>query len=1188
MPVEKAGRTFYCLKEWERLSLDYIIDRIRDNPKFRSAMGDIAGGRTRANMIGISGSRRAFWAAALRSEGYPLLIICSNIMNAREAYEDLRVLCDDVYLYLPLQPVLYNAAAHSMETEENRINVLGALVNKTAKIIVTPVEALLFPVMTPQVYKENTYRLEIGQIVDMHTLVEKLTASGYQREDMTEGPGQFSVRGGILDVFPMGSSPCRIEFFGDEIDSIRILDTSTQRSVENVKGITVAPARELLIKDSEKKQFLRNLENDLFMTQRNLESSGRMKQSNELKEEIDRVVYEFESRKGSRLLSNYWMYGCNTTSLIEYIDENFIIVIDNPVRCTEEAEKFQREFFNHYTDRLEKGKALIGQKDRIIDYGRILQEIKANTIVSFTEILTGNREMAQGSFYSFSVRSMNPFYGKLDPVVQEIKRLKQDGFMVSILVSSKTRSTLLEAELKREEIYPVLCPRTRRDFKGGEVVIDIGTVLEGFILTDSKLAVFSDKDIFGSIKRKTKPAKKVKKEGIDIFTELSPGDYIVHENQGIGIYRGIQELKVEGIKRDYIKIEYSGGDVLYLPTYQSHLIQKYIGGEGKKIRLSRMGGREWAKTKAGVQKAIQNMAKELLQLYAVREGISGYAFSKDTTWQRQFEDLFSYQETNDQTRCIEEIKKDMEMARPMDRLLCGDVGYGKTEVAMRAAFKAVMDGKQVAILVPTTILAQQHYNTLRQRMAQFPVNIEMISRFRTPAQQQEILRLIKEGNVDIIVGTHRLLQKDVAYKDLGLLIIDEEQRFGVAHKEAIKELKKSVDVITLTATPIPRTLHMSMVGLRDMSVIQDPPEDRIPVETYVVEYNDELIRDAVLREINRNGQVYFVHNRVKSIDKMARELSRMIPEASIAVAHGQMDERELENVMTDFLDGKYDILLCTTIIENGLDMPNVNTIIVTDADRLGLSQMYQLRGRVGRSSRLAYAYFTYRKDKVLTEAAEKRLKAIKEFTEFGAGFKIALRDLEIRGAGNILGHEQHGHMMTVGYDMYCKLLDKTVRELKGLPVREELETQLDIKVDAYIPDDYINDEKQKVEMYRRIASIESKSDYNDVEEEIEDRFGDIAAPVRNLLVMAYIKFLCKKLGITMIEQKDRIIKVQFKGKDSVKPQAIARLIGEYGKKIKFEATVNPSFLFKVDTHDAYKMLLIIKGILEKIIYFHES
>lgn len=1171
------------------MSLDYIIDRIRNNPKFRSAMDDISGGRSRVNMIGISGSRRAFWAAALRSEGFPLLVICSNIMNARETYEDLKALCDGVYLYLPLPPVLYNAAAHSMETEENRINVLGALVDKKVNIIVTPVEALLFPIMPPEMYKENTYALETGQIIDMHTLTEKLAASGYQREDMTEGPGQFSVRGGILDVFPMGGAPCRMEFFGDEIDSIRMLDASTQRSVENIRRITVAPVRELLLKDNEKEQFLRNLAKDLCTTQRKLENSGLVKQSNELKEEIDRVAYEFESRKGNRLLSNYWMYGCNTASLIEYIDEDFIVVIDNPVRCTEETEKFQKEFLNHYEDRLEKGRVLTGQKDRIFSYERILQELGGNRTISFVEILTGSREMAEGSFYSFSARSMNPFYGKLDPVVEEIKRLKQDGFMVSILVGSETRSALLEAELKRKEIYPALCPdHSRRDFTGGEVVIDIGTVLEGFMLIDSKLAVFSDKDIFGSIKRKTKPGKKIKKEGIDIFTELSPGDYIVHENQGIGIYRGIQELKVEGIKRDYMKIEYSGGDVLYLPTYQSHLIQKYIGGEGKKVRLSKMGGREWAKTKAGVQKAIKNMAKELLQLYAVREGVCGHAFSKDTTWQRQFEELFSYQETNDQIRCIEEIKKDMERVRPMDRLLCGDVGYGKTEVAMRAAFKAVMDGKQVAILVPTTILAQQHYNTLRQRMTQFPVNIEMISRFRTPIQQQEILRLIKEGNADIIVGTHRLLQKDVVYKDLGLLIVDEEQRFGVTHKEAIKELKKSVDVVTLTATPIPRTLHMSMVGVRDMSIIQDPPEDRIPVETYVVEYNDELIRDAVLREVHRNGQVYFVHNRVKSINKMARELSRVIPEATIAIAHGQMDERELENVMADFLDGKYDILLCTTIIENGLDMPNVNTIIVTDADRLGLSQMYQLRGRVGRSSRLAYAYFTYRRDKVLTEAAEKRLKAIKEFTEFGAGFKIALRDLEIRGAGNILGHEQHGHMMTVGYDMYCKLLDKTVRELKGLPIREEFETQLDIKVDAYIPDDYINDEKQKVEMYRRIASIESKSDYNDVEEEIEDRFGDIASPVRNLLVMAYIKFLCRKLGITMIEQKDKIIKVQFKGKDSVKPQAIARLIDDYGKKIRFEATVTPSFLFKVDIHDAYKMLMIIKGILEKIICFHES
>lgn len=1171
------------------MSFDYIINKIRSNSQFRNAMDDINKGRTRVNMIGISGSRRALWASALEAEGYPLLIISSSMANAREIYEDLKNFSDSVFLYPSLQPVLYNAMAHSMEAEETRIMILNALVKNEARIVVAPVEALLFPVMPPGRYIQNTHEIKIGQRVKMEALVENLIRSGYEREDMIEGPGQFSVRGGILDIFPMGGSPYRIEFFGDEIDSIRVLDTSTQRSVEKVKRMVITPAREILMERHERRTFFRKIEDDLSLTERKLKKTGMIHQIGELREEILGLISEFETRPGSRLIGNYWMYGCEAVSFAEYIGDGFLVVLDNPVRIADEANKFYRDFINHYSDRLEKGKALIGQKDRIFDYDRISQDLEGRKAIAFAEILTGSQQLSTGSFYNFPIRSMNPFYGKLERVIEEIKRLKREGYLISILVSSKTRGAPLEEELKRKEIYPVMYPSSSGlIFSGGEVVIDAGIIQEGFLLYDSRIAVFSDRDIFGVLKKKTRPVKKAKKEGIGIFTELSPGDYVVHENQGIGIYRGIQELKVEGVKRDYMKIEYSGGDILYLPTYQSHLIQKYVGSEGRRVRLSKMGGREWTKVKAGVKKAIRNMAKELLQLYAIRESVNGYAFSEDTAWQRQFEDLFPYQETPDQIRCIEEIKEDMEKRRPMDRLLCGDVGYGKTEVAMRAAFKAVMDGKQVAMLVPTTILAQQHYNTFRQRMAQFPVNIEMISRFRTASQQQEILRLLKEGNIDIIIGTHRLLLKDVVYKDLGLLIVDEEQRFGVAHKEAIKELKKNIDVLTLTATPIPRTLHMSMVGIRDMSVIQDPPEDRIPVETYVVEYNEELVRDAILRELNRDGQVYFVCNRVKSINKMYRELARIVPEASIGIAHGQMDESELENVMTDFLDRKYDILLCTTIIENGLDMPNVNTIIVTDADRLGLSQMYQLRGRVGRSSRLAYAYFTYRKDKVLTEAAEKRLRAIKEFTEFGAGFKIALRDLEIRGAGNILGHEQHGHMMMVGYDLYCKLLDQTVKELKGIPVEEELETQLDIKVDAYIPDEYIPDEKQKVEMYRRIASIESKEDYYDVEEEVEDRFGDIVLPVRNLLVMAYIKSLCKKLEITLIEQKGNWIKVQLKGKDSVKPEAIARLLAEYPKKIKFEATVSPSFTFKVDTEDPYKMLLVIKGILEKIIYFHEG
>jgi len=1165
------------------MNFKYITDRIQDSQQFMGVTHKLQRGGIRVNMAGLSGSRRSFWISALAGRGYhPIVVVSSSGINAREIYEDLKSFTDKVLYYPSLQPILYNDIVHSMESEGARINVLDALVDGNVDIIVTSIDALLFPVMPTDRYKKNTRLIKTGENIGMEPILKGLICAGYEREEMVEGPGQFSLRGGILDIFPAGGYPCRIEFFGDQVDSIRLVDISTQRSVDKVQKIRIPPCRELLVEQGEIESILANIDEDFRKTVRKLRASGQSSQVQELEDEIKKVKAVIETGTESRILNNYWMYGCQTASVFEYLNKSCLVVLDNPVRVEEAAAKFDADFINHYSNRFDKGKVLPGQRKRIFGYDRIEWCLNKIPVVGITDILK-----ARGNTYSFSTRAMDFYHGKLPLAIEEIDRLKKDGYLITVVVSSVSRTELLAEELKKRDIYPVVFSRTqRKTFSAGEVVLDTGNIKEGFLYPQARIAVFSDSDIFGTSKKKTKPAGRVKKEGVEIFTELSPGDYVVHENQGIGIYRGIQELKVEGIKRDYMKIEYSGGDMLYLPTYQSHLIQKYIGAEGKRVRISKMGGKEWAKTKAGVKGAIENMARELLQLYASREEMKGYAFSRDSVWQNQFDDLFSYEETPDQIRCIDETKKDMENQRPMDRLLCGDVGYGKTEVAMRAAFKAVMDGKQVAMLVPTTILAQQHYNTFRQRMGQFPVNIEMISRFRTVSQRQEILKLLREGNIDILIGTHRLLQRDVLFKDLGLLIVDEEQRFGVAHKEAIKELKKNIDVLTLTATPIPRTLHMSMVGIRDMSVLLDPPEDRFPVETYIVEYNDQLIRDAVLKELDRNGQVYFVHNRVSSIAKMARELNALVPEASVGIAHGQMDERDLEKVMVDFLNREHDILLCTTIIENGLDMPNVNTIIVTDSDRLGLSQMYQLRGRVGRSNRLAYAYFTYRKDKVLTEAAEKRLKAIKEFTEFGAGFKIALRDLEIRGAGNILGHEQHGHMMTVGYDMYCKLLDQAVRELKGLPIEEKMETLLDIKVDAYIPKNYIRDEKQKVEVYKKIASIESTRDYSDVLEEIKDRFGEPAVPVINLLILAYIKSLCQGLGITGIEQKNNIIKVQFIERAPVQPGAIAKLLNEYPRKVRFEATACPSFTFKMGASDSHKLLLLIKGVLEKIICFN--
>ncbi|MGI6703927.1 MAG: transcription-repair coupling factor [Clostridia bacterium] len=1167
------------------MNFGYIVRSIQQSPQFIEAVKELEGGSRRVNMSGLSGSRSAFWAAALAGKGFPVVMVCNSGARAREVLEDLRSIAGRVYYYPPLQPILYNDMVHSMEAEWERISTLDALASGGADMMVAPAEALFFPVMPSDRYKKTTLIIRTGEEPGMDRVLERLVTAGYERGYMTEGPGQFSVRGGILDIFPVGSpSPCRIEFFGDMVDSIRILDADSQRSVDKIDGIRVPPCRELLTEPEERERILRNMDVDLSKTVERLNAFGLGDRAEELKEDTAAVKAAIATESGTRLLGNYWMYGCETVSLFDYLDKNCLVVLDNPVRIKEEAERFHGDFIDHYNDRREKGKVLLRQQHRILAPVQVEIMLDKIRVVGITDILKG-----QGITFGFSTRGMESFHGKLPLAVKEIARLRKDGYLVGVLVGSDSRLGTLREELVKNDIHPALAEgSTDREFPAGTVVLGRGTVKEGFLFPGAKLAVFSDGDIFGTAKKRFRAVPKAKKQGIEVFTELSPGDYVVHENQGIGIYKGIQELKVENIKRDYLKIEYRNGDMLYLPTYQSHLIQKYVGAEGKKVRVSKMGGREWAKTKASVKRAIEGMARELLQLYAAREAAAGHAFGGDTVWQKQFDDLFPFEETPDQIRCIEETKRDMERRRPMDRLLCGDVGYGKTEVAMRAAFKAVMDGKQVAMLVPTTILAQQHYNTFRQRMEQFPINIEMMSRFRTAGQQQEILRLLKEGNIDILIGTHRLLQQDVVFKDLGLLVVDEEQRFGVRHKEAIKRLKENIDVLTLTATPIPRTLHMSMAGIRDMSVILDPPRDRFPVETFIVEQSDRLIRDAIQRELGRNGQVYFVHNRVHSIEKMARELHALVPGATIGIAHGQMDERALERVMLDFLERRYDILLCTTIIENGLDMPNVNTIIVTDSDRLGLSQMYQLKGRVGRSNRIAYAYFTYRKDKVLTEAAEKRLKAIKEFTEFGSGFRIALRDLEIRGAGNILGPEQHGHMMAVGYDLYCKLLDQTVKELKGLPVEQRVEPQLDLEVDAYISDSYIPDEKQKVEIYRRIASIDTFDDYLDVYEELCDRFGEPAGPVTNLLLLSHIKSMCQRLGIQAVSQRDNAIKFEFTQKAPVEPRALVAFLNEYAGRVKFKASGRPSFTFRVETGDPYKLLLSIKGIIEKIICFNNG
>ncbi|EKY27245.1 transcription-repair coupling factor [Clostridium celatum DSM 1785] len=780
--------------------------------------------------------------------------------------------------------------------------------------------------------------------------------------------------------------------------------------------------------------------------------------------------------------------------------------------------------------------------------------------------------------------SLSNYNGQFDLLVNDIKERKEKGYKTLILAGTRTRGERLVKTLRDMEVESVYKDNVD-SIEYGEAVITFGNLIKGFECPDFKVSVISDKEVFGEAK-KVLPKKKNKKKGvgkITSFTELKPGDYVVHANHGIGVFKGIKQIDVAGNTRDYLDIVYDKGDKLYVPVDQLDLVQKYIGSEGNTPKINKLGGTEWQKAKAKVRKSINEIAEDLVKLYATRAALKGYKYSKDTEWQKQFEDEFPYEETPDQLSSLEEIKKDMESDKPMDRLLCGDVGYGKTEVAIRAAFKAVMDGKQVAFLVPTTILAEQHYKNLTKRFSDFPVKIDMISRFRSTKEQRATLKALKEGNVDILIGTHRLVSKDIEFKDLGLLIVDEEQRFGVAQKEKIKNLKKNVDVLTLSATPIPRTLHMSLTGVRDISVIETPPEERYPIQTYVVEQNDQLIRDAILREMGRGGQVYFVYNRVESIEGMANYIRELVPECKVGIIHGQMTEKELETEMMNFMNKEYDVLVCTTIIETGIDIPNVNTMIVNNADKMGLSQLYQLRGRVGRSNRIAYAYFIYTKDKVLTEIAEKRLKALKDFTELGSGFKIAMRDLEIRGAGNMMGSSQHGHMAAIGYDLYCRMLEDTVKLIKGEIDKEPIETTVDIKIDAYIPSSYIQDEIQKIEIYKKIAAIESLEEYQDIKEELEDRYSALPEAVYNLMDIAYIKSLAKELLIEEIKETPKEVRFKFQQGYKDFNNIYKILLKKYKENIILYFGDIPFFAIKLNTIKKEEAINFYKEILKELI-----
>ncbi|MBN2898926.1 MAG: transcription-repair coupling factor [Clostridia bacterium] len=1120
---------------------------------YKNIIRSVEEGHNPIYITGLELSAAALVADVLCTEnGSANIIVTATEHEAKRIVGDLEVIASNVY-HLPVKEVVFfHSFAHSNEILHERLSIIHKLLSGEQMTLVASVESLSSRQMDRQVFEKKAMTLSIGDVYDLEPLITEFLRLGYERVDRVEGKGMFSLRGGILDYYsPQMDEPRRIEFFDDEIDSIRTFDPVLQTSLEKVTETAVLPAKEILLYNDE--TFIKSIEKEI---------SGRA-MTDELQEEIHTLlenVKRYGYSEKLELFIDYFEKECH--SLLDYLPPDGMVIMVNPNRITETSEAYKRGINEKFKDYFERGKLLKKEGNCTVPFVKLVAKTKAHKLLLMDHLQKGLIHYQPQQIIGMRTLEAPQYHGKIENLTSDLKRWMYKGYKVCIFVSGEKKVNNLYNSLSQENVIVEIKDASYDgEMLSGQCFIIEEQLSKGVVFDAIKFVVLSDFELFSVRKSKRRSFDK-SRQIIKSYSDLSPGDLVVHESHGVGKYIGIDQLTVDNMKKDYFKIMYSGDDYLYIPIDQMELIQKYIGGEVASLKLNKLGGNEWKRAKSKVKKSIEDMTDELLVLYAERKARRGHAFGQDTDWQRQFEDMFPYEETRDQLKCIEEIKRDMESVLPMDRLLCGDVGFGKTEVAIRAAFKAVMDSKQVAILAPTTLLAQQHYTTLKERFSKFPATVEVLSRFKTKKEQDVILENVRNGTVDVIVGTHRLLSKDVVFKDLGLLVIDEEQRFGVKHKEKIKQLKTNVDVLTLTATPIPRTLHMSLVGVRDMSVIEDPPEDRYPIQTYVVEHDDYLLRDAIDREIGRGGQVFYVYNQVKDIDKIADNIRRLLPHAKVEFAHGQMNEHKLEKIMTAFLEHEFDVLVCTTIIETGLDISNVNTIIIDHADKMGISQLYQLRGRVGRSNRVAYAYLNYSRNKILSEVAEKRLQAIKEFTELGSGFKIAMRDLELRGAGNILGAEQHGHIAVIGYEYYCKLLEQAMRKVKGEVVEDEVETEINYNINAYLPDDYIGNGDYKVEIYKKIAAIRDQQDAFAIEEEIEDRFGTIPTSVYNLINISYAKSLARNLEIVEISEKLNDIVFVFKSSESVSKALLERLMEVGGNRIAFDVSGKPSVRLK--------------------------
>lgn len=1166
--------------------MSVFANPLTDLLEYEEFSKELLNGSAPVGMTGCIDSEKVHLMSTFLKEGKVQLIVTYNEQRAREIEDDYKLFCNKVYVIPPRDLIFFNADLQGNVIVAERMKAFEAIYNKQAQVVITTIDALMSACAPFEQLMSHVIEIKEGEELDFEKLKYQLIIMGYERVGRVEEPGQFTIHGGIADIYPLTADiPVRIELWGDEIDTIRCFDAQSQRSMEQISTVSIFPATEVIADSNARSRALKKIKEELDRQQDIFKKAKETDKASRLKEETQRIIEQLTEETVIEAPDSYISYFYpHVVRLADYFAaKQTLIFLDEPVRLRERGDGVLAEFEESMKNRLEQGFILPTQTKLLMETSHVLASLEHGQVAAMSALDGRMTDFTVAVSYAISVQNMNTYREGFELLIKDLTRWKKEKYRIVLLCPSRTRGQRIVSELMEYDLLAYYSEEEDKQIKPGEILVTYGNLHRGFLYPMLKFAVITESDIVGVKKKRKEKKKQYQGQRISDFSQLKPGDYVVHENYGLGIYRGTEHQLVDKVTKDYIKIEYGDGGKLYFPVTQLHMIQKYADAQTKQPKLNKLNGQEWTKTKNRVQKAVNNMAKELVELYAARQNASGYQYGPDTVWQKEFEEMVPFDETNDQLAAIDAAKADMESKKIMDRLVCGDVGYGKTEVAIRTAFKAVQDSKQVVFLVPTTILAQQHYNTFVERMKDYPIRIELLSRFRSSAQIKASLERIKKGLADIVIGTHRVLSKDVVFKDLGLLLIDEEQRFGVAHKEKIKQLKKDVDVLTLTATPIPRTLHMSMIGVRDMSVLEEAPYERKPIQTYVMEMNWEMVREAMNRELARDGQVYYVYNRVKDIDQVAAQIAKLMPDANVSYAHGQMDERKLEQIMMDFVNGDIDILVSTTIIETGLDIPNVNTIIIHDADRYGLSQLYQLRGRVGRSNRTSYAFIMYQRNKTLREVAEKRLQAIREYTELGSGIKIAMRDLEIRGAGNLLGSEQHGHMEAVGYDLYCKMLNMAVKKEKGeLEMEETFETTVDVPISAYIPDTYIRSETDRMEFYKRIAAVETEEESMDMIDELIDRFGTVPRSVSNLLEVSIMRSEAHLLYIKEIKATQTQARLYMHPKAKLDTMKIPQLIAAYNGALRLLDKDNPYFLLSAATGTIRAKTLDMK-ILKKLL-----